>query len=502
MMAVVHDAVEWLGGRAMNHGHHRNFCLSLSQSSMSTSKKSVRCHKLCYPTAHCSNKEQDGVIIATMSMALTQDFLWIEEDMDESDILLYMRFLLLTSSFYLFLPVLLSLKKSRNSSTFDQRLQWDLYCNRHIQRGTFNRRLRMSKESFDTLLTYIYHDLLVDEEMAELRGGSIIPELCLYCTIRYLAGGSYLDIVDIAGISKPSFYRIIWKTIMALVKCPQLALKFPQTPTEVQQAISGFASKSFNGAIVNCVGVVDGYLLRIRTPAKKQISNVRSCFSGHYQCYGLNVQAVADHYCRFTYFAIAAPGNANDRSAIKQCGLLDLIEALPNGICVIGDAAYEPSEHMAPIYQGNDKLNSKYDNWNFYASQLRIRVEMAFGQMNNKFGILQRPLQVKLKNVKWMAQAIARLHNFVINERMLHSSEDEELNDAIRQGRGYVPTIPHEEDGDPVDLEPLFNTNLMPSFRGYSELREAMADRVKRMRLVRPVDNRLRRAQEVEDINN
>jgi DDE superfamily endonuclease len=91
-------------------------------------------------------------------------------------------------------------------------------------------------------------------------------------------------------------------------------------------------------------------------------------------------------------FAVAAPGNANDRAAIKQCGLSDLIEALPNGICVIGDAVYDPLEHMAPIYQGTDKLNKKYDNFNFYASQLRIRVEMAFGLMNSKFGILQRPM--------------------------------------------------------------------------------------------------------------
>jgi hypothetical protein len=103
--------------------------------------------------------------------------------------------------------------------------------------------------------------------------------------------------------------------------------------------------------------------------------------------------------------------------------------------------------------------------------------------------------------VKWLSQAIARLHNFVINERMLHSDEDDALNDVIRQGRGYVPSIPHEADGDPVNLEPLFNTDIMPSYRGYSELREAMANRVRRLKLVRPVENRLRRAQEEEEVD-
>ena len=30
--------------------------------------------------------------------------------------------------------------------------------------------------------------------MVQLRGGVIIPEIALYCTLRYLAGGSYTDI--------------------------------------------------------------------------------------------------------------------------------------------------------------------------------------------------------------------------------------------------------------------------------------------------------------------
>jgi hypothetical protein len=62
------------------------------------------------------------------------------------------------------------------------------------------------------ILELIRENLLVNREMADLRGGPIIPELCLFCTVRWLAGGSYLDIIDITGISVASFYRIVWKT--------------------------------------------------------------------------------------------------------------------------------------------------------------------------------------------------------------------------------------------------------------------------------------------------
>jgi DDE superfamily endonuclease len=136
----------------------------------------------------------------------------------------------------------------------------------------------------------------------------------------------------------------------------------------------------------NVVGVVDGYLLQIATPNKKHVGNVRSYFSGHYQCYGVNCQAVADHKSRFIYFSVVGPGVMGDNDAIGQCSLKQLIDNLPFGFCVIGDAAYVPSEHLIPIYYGSNKKQPQYDNFNYYASQLRIRVEMAFGMMVRKWG--------------------------------------------------------------------------------------------------------------------
>jgi DDE superfamily endonuclease len=242
----------------------------------------------------------------------------------------------------------------------------------------------MRKQSFDKLLGFIYTDLVVNEWMAGHREGPIIPELCLYCTLRYLAEGSYLDLCDIAGVSTSSFYRVIWKTIAAIRKAPQLDIKFPSTREEIQRNIDGFASISHQKAILNCALVIDGYLLRIRVPNKVEVGNVRSYFSGHYQCYGVNVQAGCDHRSRFVYLAFASPGVTADRYAVRHCRLHALIEGLPFGICAIGDAAYEATEHLVPIDHGVDRLKDKNDDFNFYASQLRIRIEIAFGLMQCK----------------------------------------------------------------------------------------------------------------------
>ena len=216
------------------------------------------------------------------------------DDIDEEELMM-MQLHLLQQMCILSLCVVLIVPEERGNSMYDQRFAWEEYCEKHSQRGTFRIRLRMERPSFDKLLSHIREDLVVSEMHASFRGGTIVPELCLYCTLRFLAGGSYLDICDIAGISKPSFYRVIWKTITAIVKCPQLKINFPTTHAEITNAIAGFASISTGGVINNCASVIDGYLLRIKVPSKHEVGNVRSFFSGHYQCYGVNIQAAADH---------------------------------------------------------------------------------------------------------------------------------------------------------------------------------------------------------------
>ena len=402
----------------------------------------------------------------------------------DNDVNFCLQLILFVYGCWLFTP------EHRNPSFFDQRVCWDQYCKKHTSKNTFNVRLRMSKQSFDKLLGYIRHDLIVNEMMAEPRGGAIIPEICLFCTLRWLAGGSYLDICDIAGISKSSFYRVVWKTIKAIVHTKVLEIRFPSTSQEFEDAIRGFASISRNEAIRNCVGVVDGYLLRIKVPNAKEVGNVKSYFSGHYQCYGVNVQAVTDHHSRLIFFAFASPGVTADRDAVRHCGLDHLINSLPFGLCLIGDAAYDASENMVPVYQGVARENSRNDNFNFYASQLRIRVEMAFGLMQMKWGILSRPIGCSIKNLKWLIQAIARLHNFVISERIARNlgPEFHEPADPTDTVPSYLPTIPRDEDGNDIDLHPLTSR---AAENGTSELREHMASRVAMLGLERPLKNRL-----------
>jgi DDE superfamily endonuclease len=372
-----------------------------------------------------------------------------------------------------------SVAKERAPSMFEQRLSWEAIRDRHSNRSNFTRHLRMSLESFEQLLGYIRPSLVVNEEMAARRGGAILPEICLYCTIRWLAGGSYSDIYLFAGISTASFYRVVWKTLKAIIVCPELQMKFPSTIEECKEAANGFFSVSYGGAITHCVSVIDGYLLEITTPPKDKVNCVRAYFSGHYQRNGVNIQAACDHMSRFQFFGVAGPGVTNDSIAYTdECELGDLVEALPVGFVAIGDAAYRSTEHMVSMYSGLDRKKKKYDNFNYFASQCRIRIEMAFGMMYRKWGILWRPLSIDIGSVRILALAIAMLHNYCINERIRLSRNlnvDPVADDGII-GRGGDHEAYFVEDAEVQALE---------CFPGHSTIREKMAEYIEELGLER-----------------
>jgi len=60
------------------------------------------------------------------------------------------------------------------------------------------------------------------------------------------------------------------------------------------------------------------------------------------------------------------------------------------------------------------------DDYNFYHSQLRIRVECAFGMLVGRWGILRAaiPQNISISRTISLVHALAKLHNFCINETL------------------------------------------------------------------------------------
>ena len=61
---------------------------------------------------------------------------------------------------------------------------------------------------------------------------------------------------------------------------------------------------------------------------------------------------------------------------IQGVELGDLVEGLPPMYCAISDCAYNPTENMVPVYGGQQALQKRNDNFNFYASHSHNRERM------------------------------------------------------------------------------------------------------------------------------
>ena len=163
----------------------------------------------------------------------------------------------------------------------------------------------------------------------------------------------------------------------------------PSTPEEWSTIYEQYKRKSTDEIMAGCVVCIDGFFQRCNRPTKKEVANVISYYSGHYESYGLNCQACVKPDLQFMYFGVVSPGSTNDNISYTQADELKAaLTSLPPGLFGLGDAAYTLSEHLLIPFTGSDRLDPAQDAFNYYLSQLRIRVETAFGRLVKKFGIL------------------------------------------------------------------------------------------------------------------
>jgi DDE superfamily endonuclease len=89
---------------------------------------------------------------------------------------------------------------------------------------------------------------------------------------------------------------------------------------------------------------------------------------------------------------------------------------LAPGLCIFGDNAYLNTPYMATPYPGVS--GGTEDAFNFYHSQLRIRIECCFGILTRRWAILRSAILVNVTVAKTVALvlALAKLHNYCLDE--------------------------------------------------------------------------------------
>jgi hypothetical protein len=183
---------------------------------------------------------------------------------------------------------------------------------------------------------------------------------------------------------------------------------------QLKRVSAEWSSRSSSFQILDgFLGAIDGWLCCMNKPS--DVDNPGDYFSGHYQRFGLNVQAVCDANLIFIYVSVAAPGKTNDQRAFNRLTkFITWLKELPQEYFLGGDNAYPLLINLLIPFSGSEAHDPHKRSFNFLLSQLRIRIEMAFGHLTTKWRIFRRNLDLSTEMNSQIVEVAMRLHNFVI----------------------------------------------------------------------------------------
>lgn len=306
-----------------------------------------------------------------------------------------------------------------------------------------------------------------------IPNGKITTSVRLACALRYFAGGSPYDLMTTYQIGLIDVYRSVWTVVSAVNK--EMPMKYPTCPMKQEEIAAGFAAESEAGFDC-CAGAIDGILIWLTQPSQKECKSV-GCSSAKFFCsrkhkFGMNCQAVCDVRGRFLDMSIVYPGSTSDCLAFEGMTLFSDLEGgiLRPGLCLFGDNAYINSIFMATPFAGVS--GGSEDAYNFYHSQVRIRIECAFGMFTQRWSLLRRALPAQITTCKAVALVVAlgKLHNFCIDENDGDATPLQAADEWNLQVEGAIPA---------ADVEPL-PIELLDGGNHFDDV-----DQVTRRRLVR-----------------
>ena len=263
------------------------------------------------------------------------------------------------------------------------------------------------------------------------KNGVISTSVRLSAAIRYFAGGRPDDIALVHGISHSEVFTSVWKVVDAVNDCAKLNFAYPTSHERQKEIAREFQAKS-DADFPFCGGCLDGMMVWYEKPSAAMCKEAQ-CGTMKFMCgrkkkYGVNLQGICDAEGRFLDVSIGHPASTSDYLAFSTSKIFYKLEQegfLAEGICIFGDLAYVNTNYMATPYKS--VRSGTKDDYNFFHSQLRIRIECAFGMLVNRWGLLRRALssQMSFNRSLLLVMTLCRLHNFCISERLRHKERSQ-----------------------------------------------------------------------------
>lgn len=319
----------------------------------------------------------------------------------------------------------------------------------------FRRYFRMSKQLFKRLCDIIQdnippHEFKSEEYLEKLlespvvdpsrnilfahaqsTGGFVSGEIKLAITLRILGGATYMDCALLFEVSFNHAHKIVKSVVQdwLLHKSfyPISGIRYCCDDAKMREVALQFSQAS-RGVMNNCVGALDGWVVKIKKPTKSDgVDNPQSFYSrkGYY---GINAQVIVDKKKKILSRSIMSRGAEHDSTAFRNSELYKWLmqnyqTMAQKGFHFIGDSAYALKSFLLTPYD-NAVHGSAEDNYNFFHSSSRISVECCFGEIDLRFGIFWQPLKYSLDMNCAVIDACFRLHNFIIDHRACNTDMD------------------------------------------------------------------------------
>jgi hypothetical protein len=223
--------------------------------------------------------------------------------------------------------------------------------------STFKRMFRVDRYTFEEILEKIspFLDEKNDQKAINSSGSPVTNKTRLAVTLRWLAGGSYVDLCFAWGVGVSTFYGergIIWPTIEAIDLAFEMGL--PLHDVEKLEELSMGFSEHSGGILDGCVLAMDGFAVLTRQPYDNEVLYKKD-YRYRKGGFGIVVLAGCDVKCRFIVASCNHSGSTNDIIAWQHMDLYEAVEIdgmLPSKYFFIGDEAFTNTNQFLSPWPG------------------------------------------------------------------------------------------------------------------------------------------------------
>ena len=187
----------------------------------------------------------------------------------------------------------------------------------HLLRLTeaeFKLRYRLNFDSFMDLLHILRADLVVsNEKQARFAkwGQLVMPEVKLAMALRFLAGGSPLDLKLIYHVSTSFVYDSIWLVVDAVNK--KLKMEFPLNDTDKLATLEAeWRARARCPGWVGQIGALDGVHFPMKAPTSTDVPDPTRYHVARKDKYAILAMAICDAQRRFLWINMSQTPNTHD----------------------------------------------------------------------------------------------------------------------------------------------------------------------------------------------